>query len=71
MARTRAAAARIPEQLEAAARERSPELAALDLSTLLRVGLAVLAGSSVAEAIASVKMRPGPRGPHDRTGAAV
>jgi hypothetical protein len=49
-----------PEQL-AAARQAAPELAHVDASTLIRVSLAVLAGRSVAEALAAA--RPGPRGP--------
>lgn len=65
MARTRMTNARIPEDLEQAARARSPELAAVDFSTLVRIGLAVLAGSPLAEAITTSRMRPGPR---SRTG---
>jgi hypothetical protein len=54
---------RVPEELERAARSRAPELEALDTTTLLRVGLAMLGGiaDSIAEAIAMSRMRPGPR----------
>jgi hypothetical protein len=64
MARTRPVAARVPEDLEAAARNRAPELAALPLSALVRVGLAVLAGYQLEDAITvSLESRqpPGPK----------
>ena len=41
---------RIPESLETAARSRSPELASLTPSELLRAALAVLAGHPVKDA---------------------
>jgi hypothetical protein len=61
---TRGVNARIPEDLEEAARGRSPELAELPLSTLVRVGLAVLAGRDVPEAIKvaiASRQAPGPK----------
>lgn len=51
MARTRQACVAVPEDLETAARAITPELAHLPLSTLARVGLAVLAGHPVDDAI--------------------
>lgn len=60
MAETRGIRVRVPESLEARARARSPELAALDMSTLVRVGLAVLAGhDDLREAVSLVRARPG------------
>jgi len=61
MANTRRAVARIPEGLEAAARASSPELAALDMSMLLRVGLAVLAGHPVPDALDVARAKRGPK----------
>lgn len=64
MAAMRPVAARVPEDLEAEARARAPELAYLPLSVLLRVGLAVLAGNKLDDAIArslSYRQPPGPR----------
>lgn len=64
MARTRGVAARVPEDLEAAARAKAPELAELPLSTLVRVGLAVLAGHPVEDAIRvalAYRQPPGPK----------
>jgi hypothetical protein len=49
-----------PEMLQDA-RQASPELADVDPSTLFRVGLLVLAGRSVAEAIPLAKRRRGPK----------
>ena len=63
MARTRGVAVRVPEDLEEAARA-TPELAELPLSTLVRVGLAVLAGHQVEEAIRvaiAYRQPPGPK----------
>lgn len=64
MARTRYTPARVPEEVEDAARRRAPELAALSFSALVRVGLLHLAGYPVDDAItlsgASVKP-PGPK----------
>jgi hypothetical protein len=54
MANTRVIRARVPEELEDSARASSPELAALDLSTLIRVGLAVLAGHPVPDLGATI-----------------
>jgi hypothetical protein len=48
---TRGVAVRVPEDLEEAARGAAPELADMPLSTLVRVGLAVLAGHQVPEAV--------------------
>jgi hypothetical protein len=65
MARTRGVAVRVPEDLEQAARA-TPELAELPLSTLVRVGLAVLAGHPVPDAITvaiAARQAPGPK-PH-------
>jgi hypothetical protein len=65
---TRLIYARVPESLESAARGAAPELAALDLSTLLRVGLATLAGHNRPEAIAIARHRNGrPRGSRQET----
>jgi hypothetical protein len=47
MPETRGVRARIPEELEARARARVPELAYVDRSTLMRVALAVLADPAV------------------------
>ena len=61
---TRGVNARIPEDLEEEARRGSPELAKLPLSTLVRVGLAVLAGREVPEAIEvaiASRQAPGPK----------
>jgi hypothetical protein len=67
MARTRQAAVAVPEDLEAAARATAPELATLPLSTLVRVGLAMLAGhQQVDEAIRvalDARQAPGPKPP--------
>jgi hypothetical protein len=64
MARTRYAPARVPEEIEDAARKRAPELAALSFSALVRTALLHLAGHPVADAItlscAAIKP-PGPR----------
>jgi hypothetical protein len=64
MAKTRPVAARVPEDLEAEARARAPELAYLPLSALLRVGLAVLAGRDLDDAIRvslASRQPPGPK----------
>jgi hypothetical protein len=61
MAQTRTVTARVPESLEKRARASAPELAALDMSTLLRVGLAVLGGLPVGEALRKAQARPGPK----------
>jgi hypothetical protein len=64
MARTRYAPARVPEELEAAARQRAPELAELSFSALVRVGLAVLAGYQLPDAInvsLAARQAPGPK----------
>ena len=61
---TRGVNARIPEDLEADARGAAPELKELPLSTLVRVGLAVLAGHQVPEAIKVAidsRQQPGPK----------
>ena len=66
MARTRGVAVRVPEDLEQQARATAPELADLPLSTLVRVGLAVLAGHPVPDAITvaiEARQAPGPK-PH-------
>ena len=63
MADTRLRTVRVPAELESAARESAPELAALDFATLARVGLAVLAGHVVRDAIELVRTRPGPKRP--------
>jgi hypothetical protein len=69
MAETPLRTVRVPTELESAARRSSPELASLDFATLARVGLAVLAGHAVRDAITLVRTRPGPKRP--RTGAAA
>jgi hypothetical protein len=61
MAETPLRTVRVPVPLESAARRGAPELAALDFATLARVGLAVLAGMAVPEAIKAVRTRPGPK----------
>jgi hypothetical protein len=65
MARTRQIAVPVPEHLEAAARQAAPELASLPLGTLVRVGLAMLAGSDdLADAIKvaiACRQAPGPK----------
>lgn len=43
--------ARVPDDLEAAARGAAPELARLDPSTLVRAALAIVAGVPVGEAV--------------------
>jgi hypothetical protein len=62
---TRSAAVRVPEDLEAAARATAPEqLDGLPLSTLVRVGLAVLAGHKVDDAVKvaiAYRQQPGPK----------
>jgi hypothetical protein len=68
MAETPLRTVRVPVPLESAARKAAPELAALDFATLARVGLAVLAGMKVPEAITAVRTRPGPK---PREGAAA
>jgi hypothetical protein len=70
MARTRQIAVPVPEDLEAAARATAPELASLPLGTLVRVGLAMLAGhQQVDDAIRvaiGYRQPPGPRGSRPR-----
>jgi antitoxin component of RelBE/YafQ-DinJ toxin-antitoxin module len=44
MAETRGIRVRVPESLESAARASNPELAGVDMSTLVRTALATLAG---------------------------
>jgi hypothetical protein len=59
MAATRDVHARIPEALENRARHGAPELAHMDLSTLMRVGLAVLAGDDIPAAIRTAVRKRG------------
>jgi hypothetical protein len=61
---------RVAPELEAAAREAVPELASADVSTIIRVGLLVLAGHQVPEALSLAKNRRGPKGPRTREVAA-
>lgn len=65
MARTRQSAVSVPEELEAAARASAAELADLPLSTLVRAGLAMLAGHhQVGDAVTAAlacRQRPGPK----------
>lgn len=61
MSNTRQMPVRVAPELEAAARSGSPELASLPFATLARVGLAVLAGMSVPEALKAAHTRPGPK----------
>jgi hypothetical protein len=70
MARTRGVAVRVPEDLEEAARS-TPELAELPLSTLVRVGLAVLAGHQVDVAIKVAIAYRQPPGPKQSTSEAA
>jgi hypothetical protein len=58
---TRKADARVPEELEAAARQATPELADASISVLIRVALAVLAGHTVHDALARAGGRRGRR----------
>jgi hypothetical protein len=63
---TRPIVARVPESLEARARSAAPELAGLDVSTLVRAALAMLAdpgaGLSAALRVAEdSRQPPGPR----------
>lgn len=58
---------RIPAELEAAARSARPELAALNRSALLRVGLGVLAGLGVTDALTQATYKSGPRPGSHRT----
>ncbi len=60
---------RIAPELEAAAREASPELADAEFSTLVRVGLLVLAGHQVSAALALARERRGPKGPRTKKAA--
>jgi hypothetical protein len=53
--------ARIPPEIEQEARRRDPALADLDGPTLVRVGLLVLAGYGIAEALSKARMRSGPK----------
>lgn len=57
-ARTPAREVRIPKALEQAARAGHPGLANLTPSALIRVGLAVLAGRTLAAAVAAESGRP-------------
>jgi hypothetical protein len=59
MAVTRMIQARVPESLEARARASSPELAGLDISHLVRVALAALAGQQITDAIPAMRRRAG------------
>jgi hypothetical protein len=52
---------RVEPELEQAARLASPELAAIDHATLLRVGLLVLAGHLVEDAVPLAKRKRGPK----------
>jgi hypothetical protein len=68
MAETPLRTVRVPAWLESDARSARPDLAALDFATLARVGLAVLAGMTVPQAIKAQRTRPGPK---PREGAAA
>lgn len=59
MARTRQTSMRIPVALESAARGAAPELAAANLSTLVRAGLAMLAGAHRDRALDVARSRIG------------
>lgn len=61
MAKTRMMNARVPVALETLARSGAPELAHVGLSTLLRAGLASLAGHSPADAV-RIANESAPRG---------
>jgi hypothetical protein len=67
--RTQFRAARIPEGLELAARAASPELAGLEWSTLVRAGLARLAGHTIPDAITLARLQPGRRPGRHQPGA--
>jgi hypothetical protein len=51
MARTRSIHVRMPEELEQEARDARPELADIEVSTLVRIAIAVLAGHPLSDAI--------------------
>ena len=68
MAETRGVRVRLPIELESAARASDPLLAGLDMSTLVRVAVAALAGHAPREAIALVRLERG-RGPKPRARA--
>jgi hypothetical protein len=59
VARTRYKAVRVPAGLENEARAAAPELAGLEWSTLVRAGLASLAGHAIPDAIARARLQPG------------
>ena len=69
MAETRSVAARVPEWLEDQARASAPELASIDLSTLVRAGLAALAGLNPREAVRVAQDAQQRRGPRKRVTA--
>lgn len=75
MARTRGVMARVPEDLEDAARAIAPELADLPLSTLIRVGLATLAGhhrvDDAIQVALACRQQPGPKPAPSAEGAAA
>jgi hypothetical protein len=60
MANTPQIAPRVPRELIEAARDGVGEPDA-SISVLVRAGLAVLAGMTVAEALSSARARPGPK----------
>jgi hypothetical protein len=61
MASTRQMPVRVSMALEADARRGAPELEHLDFATLVRVGLARLAGKPLADALAVARTKPGPK----------
>lgn len=61
-------AARVDPEIVKAARRAAPELATVNVAHLLRVGLAVLAGYPVGEAVRMTQRQTGPK---TRRGAAV
>jgi hypothetical protein len=69
MAMTRVMASRVEPSLETLARGAHPALATIDASRLLRIGLAVLAGHKVPEAIEVTK--PAKSGPKPKDSAAA
>jgi hypothetical protein len=52
---------RVPPELEQAARAASPELADVNTATLLRIGLLVLAGHQVEDAVPLAMRKRGPK----------
>lgn len=61
MANTPKVGVRVDPEILRAARQAAPELAALNIAHLLRVGLAVLAGDPIGDAVSKMRRRTGPK----------